>query len=165
MHAWFLKVTSRYSCTATHSVGQRRWWYRWSASFPEKCLLLKFVICFLVHVFINFFMIMNMSLLLGQNKLSGDWCRQCWKHSRLILGGWRYITFLAAWTITVEGGVVFLSGYSWDRIPRGISRFSPSFTLYVYFLFQPHQELCIYIYIYIYILFQTQQEICMYFLF
>jgi hypothetical protein len=38
--------------------------------FKRKCQLLKFVICLSVHVFSEFFMIMNMSLLLGQNRLS-----------------------------------------------------------------------------------------------
>ena len=38
--------------------------------FKRKCLLLKFVICLSVHVFSEFFVIMNMSLLLGQNRLS-----------------------------------------------------------------------------------------------
>ena len=38
--------------------------------FKKKCLLLKFVICLSVYVFSEFFMIMNMSLLLGQNRLS-----------------------------------------------------------------------------------------------
>ena len=38
--------------------------------FKRKCLLLKFVICLSVHVFSELFMIMNMFLLLGQNRLS-----------------------------------------------------------------------------------------------
>jgi hypothetical protein len=38
--------------------------------FKRECPLLKFVICLSVHVFSEFFMIRNMSLLLGQNRLS-----------------------------------------------------------------------------------------------